>query len=84
MAQRYPWDPRLIKRSEHLHFVWMVFVNLCYLVEERFKLAAEAHNAAVVAFKSGARLKTREGVERIVKGLRQHIQEVVPLRDTAG
>lgn len=74
MAQRYPWDHRLIKRSEHLHFVWMVFVNLCYLLEERFKLAAKAHNAAVVAFKSGDSLKVREGVERIAKGLRDHIQ----------
>jgi hypothetical protein len=74
MALRYPWDPRLIKRSEHLHFVWMVFVNLCYLLEERFKLAAKSHNAAVVALKSGERLKTKEGVERITKGLREHIQ----------
>jgi hypothetical protein len=74
MAQRYPWDQRLIKRSEHLHFVWMVFVNLCYLLEERFKLAAESHNAAVVAFKRGDKLKIKKGVKRIAKGLREHIQ----------
>jgi hypothetical protein len=52
----------------------MIFVNLCYLLEERFKLAAKAHNEAVIAFKSGDKVKTNEGVERIAKELREHIQ----------
>jgi hypothetical protein len=74
MAQRYPWGHRLIKRSEHLHFVWMVFANLCYLFEEKFKLTAEAHNSAVVAFNTTGQIKVNEGVKRISKGLREHIQ----------
>jgi hypothetical protein len=74
MAQRYPWDSRLIKRSEHLHFVWMVFVNLCYLVEEKFKLGAESHNAAVAAFRKGSKVNIQAGVKSISKGLREHIQ----------
>ncbi len=74
MAERYPWDQRLIKRSEHLHFVWMVFVTLCYLLEEKFKVAAEAHNAAVAAFKKGGKINIQAGVKRISKGLREHIQ----------
>ena len=74
MAQRYPWDQRLIKRSEHLHFVWMVFTNLCYSFEEKFKLAAETHNSAAMAFKTAGQIKVKEGVNRISKGLREHIQ----------
>ncbi len=74
MAQRYPWDQRLIKRSEHLHFVWMVFVNLCYLLEEKFKLAAKSHNAVVAAFKRGNSINIQKGVGRISKGLRKHIR----------
>jgi hypothetical protein len=52
----------------------MVFVNLCYLLEERFKLAAESHNNTVSAFKSGDKVNTNEGIKRISNGLRKHIQ----------
>jgi hypothetical protein len=52
----------------------MVFVTLCYLLEEKFKLSAECHNAAVAAFKSGETINIKEGVKRISKALREHIQ----------
>jgi hypothetical protein len=45
MAGRYPWSPKYIRRSEHMHFVWVSFVNLCYIFEERMKSAVNMYNA---------------------------------------
>ncbi len=74
MASYFPWDERQIKRSEHLHFVWMVFADLCYLFEEKFKLMAQAHNDAVRAFKTRDEIDVKVGVKRISKRLREHIK----------
>ena len=37
MVRKYPWREKEISRSEHLHFVWVGFVNCCYTFEERVK-----------------------------------------------
>lgn len=44
MVCKYPWDPKYILRSDHMHFVWSAFNNLCYVLEERMKSTVETYN----------------------------------------
>ena len=37
MLKRYPWHGTGISRSKHLEFSWFLFVNFCYLFEEKVK-----------------------------------------------
>jgi hypothetical protein len=44
MTRRYPWRGTQIKRSQHLQFVWVQFVNQCYLFHEKYKLTINQLN----------------------------------------
>ncbi|MDP3493967.1 MAG: hypothetical protein Q8R82_12705, partial [Hyphomonadaceae bacterium] len=37
-GRRYVWDPRILKRSDHIRFVWMTFLHLVYVYHERVRL----------------------------------------------
>lgn len=37
-GRRYVWDPRILKRSDHVRFVWMTFLHLVYVYHERVRL----------------------------------------------
>lgn len=54
--------------------MWLLFVNHCYLIEERFKLAAKAHNDALKAFGVAGGVNIKAGVKQIGVGLKKHIQ----------
>src|SRR5260370_35406487 len=75
MAQAYPWNKRAISRSQHLHLVWLLFVNLCYSFEEKFKLAANAHNRALKAFGVAGGIDVKNGIKRIGENLKEHIRK---------
>jgi len=53
MSRRFPWRKGTFKRSDHLHFSWMLFVNLCYLFRLKLK---QAYNVAqpLAALSKGA------------------------------
>jgi hypothetical protein len=67
MAKRYPWRNRGISRSEHLEFVWFQFINLCYLLKEKYKLSANEYNEIMRMFKRSAREDVKVGLQKIDK-----------------
>src|SRR5439155_13157442 len=64
MAKVYPWNPRSVSRSQHLHFMWVLFVNLCYAFEEKFKLAANEHNNVLKIFKHKGGIDVAAGMKK--------------------
>lgn len=74
MAQMFPWNERMVTRSQHLHFVWLLFVNHCYAFEGKFKLAANEHNKAVRAYKASNGIDVKSGMKRIKQGIGEHIR----------
>jgi hypothetical protein len=69
MARRYPWRGTKIKRSQHLQFVWVQFINQCYLFKEKYKLAAGQINQAKKIFKQGPPIVVGVGLKEIDKAL---------------
>ena len=75
IARRFPWTNKKIKRSQHLHFVWSQFVHLCYLFEEKYKLAAGQCNTVLKAFRENPhKFDVKADLKRIDAHLGNHIR----------
>jgi hypothetical protein len=83
IGKRYPWKKgKPISRSEHLGFVWLQQVNLCYMFKERYKRAANRHNAAMKSYGREGREDVAAGLKKIeaalgafIKSRGQHVHE---------
>lgn len=71
---RYSWDRRVITRSEYLHLIWLLFINLCYLFEERAKVFGQNFNKVVKAYEIGKPLDTGAFIKRIKRSLNKQIR----------
>jgi len=40
-GRRYVWDSRVLRRSDHIRFVWMTFLHLTYVYHERVHTVAK-------------------------------------------
>lgn len=69
MASQYPWRSRALSKSEHLHLAWMLYVNLCYLFEEKYKRLGETVNPALMLFRRKASVDIGTGVKAIKKSV---------------
>lgn len=73
IAHLFPWKGVMTK-FQHMHFVWLLFVNLCYSFEEKFKLYANEHNAALKSFGLTGGVDIKTGIKKIDSNLREHIR----------
>lgn len=78
MSKSFPWKSKKISKAQHLGFVWEQFVNLCYLFEERYKVAGEAINRCHMAF--GAEKKLFEKIGEGTKKIKKHLGEQIAAR----
>jgi hypothetical protein len=76
IAGRYPWNPKVVGRAEHLHFTWLIFVNLCYLFEERMSLLIEECGLSYKRF----RIAKRVDGSKIMRTLHKELQEPIRAR----
>jgi len=75
MAAKYPWRDGTLKRSQHLQFSWFLFVNFCYLFEEKYKQAANLIVKAIKPFnKKSADFDVKSALKEIKKSLGPHIR----------
>lgn len=74
LLDMYPKNRRPMPRSEFMHLVWLLFVNLCYLLEERAKFFGESFNRVVASYGVGIRLKVGDLVKQIHKELNEQIR----------
>jgi hypothetical protein len=75
MVQSYPWKRNRITKSEHLHFIWSQFTNLCYLFEERYKLLVNMQHRMQRVFRKQKSISVKEGIKQIRKTLGDHIRQ---------
>lgn len=70
----YPKKRRPIPRAEYLHLIWVLFINLCYLLEERAKYFGERFNLVVDTFGVGTRMDVGALVRKIDRELGAQIR----------
>ena len=70
----YPRKRRPIPRSDYLHLMWMLFINLCYLLEERAKLFGTCFNRMARAYDVGTPVDVGMLVKRIRRDLGEQIR----------
>jgi hypothetical protein len=82
MARRYPWRGTKITRSQHLQFVWVQFLNQCYLFREKYKLAVNQLNRCKSALEHSAPIPMKQGLkeiddklQRLIRRRGQHFHE---------
>jgi hypothetical protein len=75
MIQSYPWKRNRVTRSQHLHFVWGHFTNLCYLFEERYKLFVQMQHQMQSTFRKQRTIAIRDGIKEIRTALGAHIRQ---------
>jgi hypothetical protein len=74
LTGKYPWRPSDISRSEYLHLMWMLFLNLCYLFRERAKSYANSFNRTVRAYNVGEQIDVAALLKTIDKSLKKQIR----------
>lgn len=80
MSRRYPWRGTQITKSQHLEFVWVQFINQCYLFREKYKLAMNQLNKCNESFGeppvSSNELKTVDhNLKKFIRARGQHFHE---------
>lgn len=74
MVQRFPWRGTKITRSKHHHLTWFLFVNLCYLFEEKVKRFYDSASASKKILNVPQQPWLKEELRQIKKGLGKHIR----------
>lgn len=70
----YPKKRRPIPHSDYLHLVWVLFITLCYLLEERAKLFGNRFNAIVDVYNVGKKIDVGTLVRKIQYELKDQIR----------
>jgi hypothetical protein len=74
MVGMYPKNRRPMPRSDYLHLTWMLFINLCYLLEERAKSFGACFNRMARVYGVGRPIDVGLLVKRIRKDLSEQIR----------
>ncbi len=74
MIQRFPWRGTKITKSKHTHLTWFLFLNLCYLFEEKVKKFYGSVAATKVILSAPQQQWLKEELRLIKKGLRKYIR----------
>lgn len=74
MARRFPWRRGTFKKSEHLNFVWMLFVNLCYLFKLKLKRAYNVTRPLARWSKGGVRFDVANELKILDREIGRHVR----------
>jgi hypothetical protein len=75
IAKRYPWGGKTLTKSQHLSFVWLQFINLCYMFHNKYKLSANQYNRLMRFFGVDRKEDVGQGLKLIRKNIGHFIKD---------